>query len=133
MTLIDLKGVIDFEFDIADDEIDASFYIGMDEIREDYAKEIEVVRIDRELVVCKLTDFLRRKAQFHPSEIKKYLEDSYYEGEQRTYLIEQLTKRKSHLTPKADITDDGGEAVYHFIEHDMYDFLQEESEEENGD
>lgn len=129
MKLFELIGIIDFEFDIADDEIDASFYIGLDEIRRDYSKEIEVVRIDRELIVCKLTDFLRRKAQFHPNQIKKYLEDSYYEGEQRTYLIEQLTKRQSPETPDADITDDGGEAVYHFIEHDMYDFLQAESED----
>lgn len=129
MTLFDLKGVIDFTFDIADDEIDASFYIELDEIRRDYSKEIDVVRISKDLVVCKLTDFLRRKAQFHPTEIKKYIEDSYEDDEWRKNLIDQLTKRRSHLTPKADITDDGGEAVFFFIEHDMYDFLTAEKED----
>lgn len=126
MTLNDLKNVIDFTFDIADDEIDASFYIELDEINEEFLG-IEVVRIDRDLVVCKLTDFLRRLARFHPDTISKYIEDNYYDGEQKTYLIEQLTKRPSHTNQfKADITDDGGEAIYHFIENDMYDFLTQE-------
>ena len=124
MTLSELKNVIDFTFDIADDEIDASFYIELDEIYEKYADNIEVVRISKDLVVCKLTDFLRDLAKFHPSKITEYLNECYYDGDQKDYLLKQLTKRPSHLNQfKADITDDGGEAVYHFIENDMYDFL----------
>ena len=122
MTLTDLKNVITFTFDIADDEIDASFYIELDEIPEEHANNIEVVRIDRDLVVCKLTNFLRRKANFHPSQIIKYLNDNYYDGEQKDYLLKQLTKRHKG----EDITDDGGEAVYHFLTNDMYDFLTQQ-------
>jgi hypothetical protein len=122
MTLYDLKNVIQFTFDIADDEIDASFYIELDEIPEERARNIEVVRIDRDLVVCKLTNFLRRKANFYPTEIANYIADNYYDGLQKEYLTRQLTKRKKG----EDITDDGGEAVYHFITNDMYDFLTRE-------
>ena len=123
MTLYDLKNVIGFTFDLADDEVDASFYIELDEIAEENLG-IEVVRIERDLVVCKLTDFLRRKARFHPGEIIDYLNENYYDGEQKDYLLKQLTKRPlKHIANSGDITDDGGEAVYHFITNDMYDFL----------
>lgn len=121
LTLSDLKNVIAFTFDIADDEIDGSFYIELDEINEEYLG-IEVVKIDRDLIICKLTDFLRRLATFHPNLIENYLNDNYYDGKQKDYLIKQLTKRKCGSN-KGDITDDGGEAVYHFITNDMYDFL----------
>lgn len=124
LTLNDLRNVISFTFDIADDIVDASFYIELDEIPEDIANEIEVVRIDNDLVVCKLTAYLQRLANFHPSRITEYLEDNYYEGEQLDYLKKQLTRRPSHTNQfKASITDDGGEAVYHFITNDMYDYL----------
>lgn len=121
LTLSDLKNVIAFTFDIADDEIDGSFYIELDEINEEYLG-IEVVKIDRDLIICKLTDFLRRLATFHPNLIENYLNDNYYDGKQKDCLIKQLTKRKCGSN-KGDITDDGGEAVYHFITNDMYDFL----------
>lgn len=120
MTLNDLRNVIDFTFDIADDVIDASFYIELDEIPEDVAGNIEVVRISKDLVVCKLTDFLRRRAIFNPSKIIKYINENYYDGEQKDWLLKQLTKRPLR---GEDILDDGGEAVYHFIKNDMYDFL----------
>ena len=124
MTLEDLRNVISFTFDIADDIVDASFYIELDEIPPEEASQIEVVRIDNDLVVCKLTDYLQRLANFHPSRITEYLEDNYYEGEQLDYLKKQLMRRPSHTNQfKAGITDDGGEAVYHFITNDMYDFL----------
>lgn len=119
MTLEDLRNVIGFTFDIADDEIDASFYIELDEIPEEHARNIEVVRIDKDLVVCKLTNFLRRKANFHPTQIKNYINDNYYDSELKDNLLKQLTKRQKG----EDITDDGGEAVYYFITNDMYDFL----------
>lgn len=127
MTLAELKNVINFTFDLADDEVDASFYIELDEINEKYAGEIEVVRIDRDFVVCNLSGFLQRLANFHPSVISDYINESYYDGEQKDYLLKQLTRRPSHLNSfKAGITDDGGEAVYHFITNDMYDFLTQQ-------
>lgn len=124
MTLEDLRNVISFTFDIADDIVDASFYIELDEIPPEKASQIEVVRIDTDLVVCKLTNYLQRLANFHPNVIAKYLDDSYYEGEQLDYLKKQLTRNPCHTNQfKGGITDDGGEAVYHFITTDMYDFL----------
>ena len=123
MTLHDLKNIIDFTFDIVDDEIDAGFYIELDEIAEEHLG-IEVVKIGRDVVTCKLTDYLRRKARFHPTEISDYIAENYYDGDLKDYLTEQLSKRPipaKHIN--ADITDDGGEAVYHFITNDMYDFL----------
>jgi hypothetical protein len=124
MTLNDLKNVIDFTFDLTDDEVSAGFYIELDEINPKYLG-IEVVKIGTDYVTCKLTDFLRRMATFHPTEITEYLNASYYDGEQKDYLLKQLTKRKCGSN-KGDITDDGGEAVWHFIEHDMYDFLTQD-------
>ena len=124
MTLYDLKNTIDFTFDITDDEVDASFYIELDEINDDLAAQIEVVKISRDLVTCKLSRFLQRLANFHPTEITNFIDDRYYDGDQKDYLVKQLTRRPSHTNKfKADVTDDGGEAVYHFITNDMYDFL----------
>lgn len=125
MTLYDLKNVIDFTFDIEDDEVCGRFYIEMDEINEKYAAQIEVVRISQDLITCKLSRFLQRMANFHPTDIINYLEDNYYDGEQKEYLKKQLTKNPCRRDPelKGVVTDDGGEAVYHFITYDMYDFL----------
>jgi hypothetical protein len=119
MTLKDIKGIIDYTFDIADDEIDGSFYIELDEINEDYLSNIEIVKIGKEIVTCRLTNFLQRLANFHPSKITTYIDDNYYDGEQKDYLKTQLTKAHG----KGIITDDGGSAVYHFINYDMCDFL----------
>ena len=125
MTLYDLRGVIDFTFDIADDEVDASFYIELDEIKERHLRNIEVIRIDRDLVVCKLTDYLRRSA-YLSGLLRKYINSAYYDGETKDCLLNQLCTSKKRLNKDEDITDDGGEAVYHFIAHDMYDFLTQE-------
>jgi hypothetical protein len=125
MTLNDLKGIIGFTFDLTDNEIDARFYIELDEIKNKRALDIEVVKIERDVVTCKLTDFLRRVATFAPSDIVSYLSDNYNDGEQKDYLIKQLTKRKCGSN-KGDVTDDGGDAVWHFINYDMYDFITKE-------
>lgn len=112
MKLYELKNIIDFTFDLADNEVDAQFYIELDEINEKYAKQIEVSKIWKDCVTCKLTDFIRK----HKTAIRKYLCDNYYNGEQRNYLL-------YNLTGTDDILSDGGEAVYHFITNDMYEFL----------
>lgn len=123
MTLKDLKD-IDFKLsvDFADNEIDATIYFELEEIDDDIASEIVVTRISKNYVTCKFTNYLRRLATFHPTQIKNYINDNYYDGETKDYLIKQLTKRKLGSNV-GDITDDGGEAVYHFIENDLYDFL----------
>ena len=117
MTLFDLKGVIDFTFDLQDNEVCGSFYIELDEISDALAKQIEVVKIERQYITCAMTDFLRG----HGEEVAEYLENNY-EGETLEWL-------KKILTGPGDITAEGGEAVYHFIERDMYDFLTQEREE----
>lgn len=119
MTLLDLKNVIDYTFDIEDDEVCGEIYVELDEIKEEYARQIEVVKIGRDVVTCKLTHFLRRFVNFYPTKFIEYINENYYDGEQKDYLLKQLTKRKKG----EDITDDGGEAVYQFIANDMYDFL----------
>ena len=118
MTLFDLKGVIDFTFDLQDDEVCGSFYIELDEISNVFAKEIEVVKMERQYLTCKLTDFLKK----HSEEVEAYLDDNYNEGEQLEWL-------KKILVESEDITVEGGEAVYHFLVNDMYDFLTEKRDE----
>ena len=122
MTLLDLKGIIDYNFDIADDEIDTSLYFELDEISDKYLGQIEVVKITHDYVVCRLTNFIRRFANFHPSAMRKYLESAYDDEAGKEYMIEQLTKQHKG----EDITRDGGDAVYCFIKEDLYDFLTAE-------
>lgn len=112
MKLNDLYGVIAFTFDLADNEVDGTFYIELEEINPKYASQIEVVSIQKNLVVCKLTDFIRN----NQTSIRNYIIRNYYPGEIRTHLLNTLVKSN-------DITNDDGDAVYHFLTNDMYDFL----------
>lgn len=114
MKLYDLKNIIDFTFDLMDDEVSASFYIELDEINEKYAKEIEVVKIGEKYVTCKLTKFIRK----HKTAVAKYIQNNYYDSELKYYLMIVFTDNKDVLT-------DGGEAVYHFITNDLCDFLKQ--------
>ena len=69
MKLYELDNIISFNFDFADDEVDASFYAEPNEINPKYAKQIEVVKITKQYIICKFTDFIRH----NKTEIKKYL------------------------------------------------------------
>ena len=115
MKLQDLKNVIKFEFDFADNEIDSSFYVELEAINEKYAKKIEVVAISKNYVVCKFTDFLRK----HKTAVKKYLLENYNKSETLDWLINDLVIAD-------DITATDGEAIWHFIEYDLADFLMQE-------
>ena len=115
MKLKELKNIIKFSFDFADDEIDAVFYVELEAINEKYLKQIEVVLINQNYIVCKFTDFIRR----HKTAIKKYLIKNYHDEEALDYLI-------NHLIIADDITEDGGEAVWHFLEYDIADFLTQD-------
>jgi hypothetical protein len=123
MTLNDIKNIIAFNFDIIDDEIDASLYIELNEINPAFMNQIEVIKINTESITCKLTNFIRREAFFHPSRMRKFLDEVLYEGDVKDYLIQQLSKRPTLENRGADITDDGGEAVFYFIENLLYDYL----------
>lgn len=112
MKLSDLKNVLEFTFDLQDDEVCGRFYIELDEINEKYARKIEVVKIGTDYVTCKLTDFLRH----HKTAVSKYIRNNYHLGDTRTFL-------ENTLVVSDNITEDGGEAVYYFITNDLYDFL----------
>lgn len=112
ITLADLAGVLDHGVDVYDNEIDASFYLEPEEVSERLAGLLEVVQIGRDHITCRVTDLLRQKR----TAVKRYLRSNYYEGAQLDWLLETLTTGD-------DITRDGGDAVWHFIEYDAYDFL----------
>lgn len=114
MKLSELKKVIKYKFDFADKEIDGTFYIELDQIKEKYLNQIEVTGISQEYVTCDFVNFLNS----HKAEVKEYIVDNYYNSEFKSYLIKQLCESD-------DIIDDGGEAVYHFIKEDMDYFLRE--------
>jgi hypothetical protein len=100
--------------DFADDEVCASVYMDLDSICDKYAKQIEVVEINENYVVCKFTDFLRhRKTALH-----KFIKDTVNYDYER-FFINSLCKYEN------DITEDGGEGVYQFIEYYLEDFLTE--------
>lgn len=123
MTISDLKGVIDFEFDFADNEIDATFYVDINDIRDEYARGIEVVRIDRDVVVCRFTEFLRRRAYLSGA-LRKYINGAYYDDDPtKVGLQKQLLMTTWERANGGDITDDGGEAIAYFLEYDIGEFL----------
>lgn len=114
ITLADVGALLDCGMDIYDDEIDAGFYLEPEEMTTGLARLLNVKRIGRDHIVCSVTDLLRHHAQ----SVRRYLLNNYYEGKQLDYLLEILTTGD-------DITRDGGEAVYHFIENDICDFFAE--------
>ena len=114
MKLSDLKNVIEFTFDLQDDEVCGRIHIDLDEINEKYARQIEVVKIDSNYVTCKLTDFLRH----HKTAVSKYIRKNYNVCAKRKFL-------ENALVDSDNITEDGGEAVYYFIISELYDFLSQ--------
>ena len=117
MKLQDLKNVISFSFDLADDEIDATVYIELSAINEKYAKKIEVVKISHNYVVCKFTDFFRK----NKTAIKKYLLDNYNKGERLKWLMENLV-----YVDDITASEDNAEAIWYFMKYDLEDFLTQE-------
>ena len=97
-----------------DKTVDGGFYLELSEINDQTAQLIEVVKIGADYITCNFTNFIKQ----HKSKIKKYLLDNFYDGELRTYLINQLCNTEH-------ITDDGGEAVYYFLENDMMHLLMQ--------
>lgn len=112
MKLSNLKPLLNYDFDMCDTQVDVRIYIDIDSMQDRYLKQIEVTSIDDECTHCDFTDFLSH----HKTAIRKFLNDNYFDGDKKTYLIEQLCKSDN-------ITSDGGEAVYYFIRYDLTDFL----------
>lgn len=112
LSLLDLKNKLQFTFDTYDDEICASVYFELDEIPNTILNRFEVVSIDNEKITCRITQFLRDEIKSNPKRLKNYLEECYH-AEQ--YIAQ--------FFGADDICDDGGEAVYTFIECDLYDYI----------
>ena len=74
MKISDLTNIIKFSFDFADDQIDASFYIEIEEINPKYAKQIDVKQINKNYIVCDFTTFILN----HKTAVKNYIYKTYY-------------------------------------------------------
>lgn len=69
MKLNELLEVIDFEFDYADKIFDVTFYAFA--VRKDYTKQIDVIKVTENYVVCDFTKFV--------NENKALIRDEIYE------------------------------------------------------
>lgn len=121
MTLYDLQKVIQFDTDICDNEVDTMVYIDIKSIHEDIAKEIEIVNIYHDAIIVKISDYLRK----HRISTNAYLEQCYYESNQKDELIKYLVKYP-------DILSDGGYAVDYFVRNDLNDYCEWYKEQMKG-
>ena len=107
MKLSELKNILQFDTDFADNEIDASFYTELDDILPQYANELVVQSISTNYIVCNFYDFIFN----HKEEITKYIKAVYYE--------EYIDSTINGIFDNKD-----AECISYFIEHDMDDFLR---------
>lgn len=107
MKLSDLKSIIQFDTDFADDEIDATFYTEIDDILPKYAKNIDVLAISTKLITCDFTNFIKKNKE----EITKYIKAVYHEE----YI---------DSTINGIFKDQDADCIAYFIEYDMDDFLR---------
>lgn len=109
MKLSDLKSILQFDTDFADDEIDSTFYTELEDILPKYADDVDVLQINTNYIVCDFSRFIRE----HQEEITKYIKTVYYED----YIDSTIT---------GIFKDQDAECIAYFIEHDMDDFLRGE-------
>ena len=107
MKLSDLKSILQFDTDFADDKIDASFYTELDDILPKYADDINVLLIYHTYIVCDFSRFIRD----HKVEIKDYIYDNYYLPWASNMYINMFEKQDAGY-------------IAHFIEKDMDAFLR---------
>lgn len=107
MKLSDLKSIIQFATDFADDELDVSFYTELDDILPKYADTINVLQIHTNYIVCDFSRFIR----YHKVEIKDYIYDNYYLPWASDMYINMFEKQDA-------------EYIAQFIENDMDAFLR---------
>ena len=107
MKLSDLKSIIQFDTDFADNKIDASFYTELDDILPKYADTINVLQIHTDCIVCDFSRFIRD----HKVEIKDYIYDNYYLPWASNMYINMFEKQDAGY-------------IAHFIEKDMGVFLR---------
>lgn len=111
MVIADLTNILTFSFDFADDKIDASFYIEINEINPTYAKQIKVTQINKNYIVCDFTTFILN----HKTAIKNYIYKNYY-----LLWASQLYKG----IYENDNPHDQAEWLYKLISEDLDNILQ---------
>ena len=107
MTLSELKSILQFDTDFADNEIDATFYTEIDEILPKYAKQLNVLSISTNYIICDFYKFIKH----HKTSIKEYLYKEYYRAWASYYFT-------------GIFEEDDAECIAHFIEYDMDNFLR---------
>lgn len=107
MKLSDLKSILQFDTDFADNEINATFYTEIDDILPKYAKQLNVLSISTHYITCDFTNFIKN----HKEEIIKYIKTVYHEK----YIDSKIT----NIFEEQD-----AECIAYFIEYDMDDFLR---------
>lgn len=112
MKLIYLKGIVSYSFDFADKEIDASFYAELDNIKEKYAKEIEVVDITHNYIVCDFKKFILK----HKEDIRKYIYNNYN--------TPWASERYTGIYESAEGSGEQSDWLWSFINEDLGEFLE---------
>lgn len=107
MKLSELKNMLTYDTDFADTDIDASFYTEIDDILPKYAKQLNVLSISTNYIICDFTNFIKH----HKTSIREYLYKEYY-----------LAWASYYYT--GIFEEDDAECIAHFIEHDMDNFLR---------
>lgn len=107
MKLSELKSILRFNTDFADNETTATFYTEIDDILPKYAKNIDVLAISKNYITCDFYNFILN----HKDEITKYIKTVYHED----YIDSTIT---------GIFEDQDAEDIAYFIEHDMDDFLR---------
>ena len=74
MKLNKLTNIINYSFDFADNDIDATFYLEIEDILPEYAKQIEVKQINNNYIICDFSKFIRT----HKTIFKNYIYDNYH-------------------------------------------------------
>lgn len=107
MKLSEIQSIIKFDFDFADNEIDAIFYTELDDILPKYAKKINVLSISNNYVICDFTKFIKDNKK----DIINYIYDNYY--------LPWASDMRINIFDNED-----AEYIAQFIEKDMDNFLR---------
>lgn len=114
MKLNELRNILNMSFDFADNELDASFYCELEEISEELAKKIEVVKITKGFVICDFKSFILH----HKTKIISYLKNSYSSSYWKNYANGIFNNSNKY---------EAEEWIASFIEQDLASFLTEDN------
>lgn len=117
MKLVDLKGIVSYSFDFADNEIDASFYAELNDVKDEYAKEIEVINISHNYIICDFKNFILK----HKDDVRNYIYNNYN--------IPWASQRYAGIYESAENSEKQSDWLCSFINEDLGDFLENYEEE----